>query len=97
MEGNDEDESYSLYGNKHEDEDEDMSSSSSSTSERSDQSTMCASTPHNILYEEEDIEVGDQGDVTPPPLYLVEARLLQLMMKYSISLGSYIYFWNGQN
>eukprot|EP00978_Attheya_sp_CCMP212_P007578 scaffold17503_cov62-Attheya_sp.AAC.2 len=79
-----------LYENKHEDEDEDMSSSSLSSSERSDQST-CASTPHNI-YEDEDIEMGDQDDVTPPPLHLVEARLLQLMMKYSIPLGSYKFF-----
>eukprot|EP00978_Attheya_sp_CCMP212_P037763 scaffold181113_cov63-Attheya_sp.AAC.1 len=86
MEGNDEDESYSLYENK--DEDEDMSSSSSSSSERSDEST-CASTPHNI-YEEEDIEMGDQDDFTPPPMHLGEARLLQLMMKYSIPLWGII-------
>ena len=73
------------------DEDEDMSSSSLSGSARSDESS-CPSTSYN-LYEEEDIEMGDQDvDTPPPPVHLVEARLLELMMKYSIPLGSYKLF-----
>eukprot|EP00978_Attheya_sp_CCMP212_P013164 scaffold33001_cov68-Attheya_sp.AAC.2 len=65
--------------------------------EHSSQSSR--STTINYLYESEDIDI-DQGeeededmlDNLPPPIDLLEARLLELMMKYSVPLGSYKLF-----
>ena len=52
------------------------------------------STIETNLYESEDLDFSDDEDamiefVEPPPIDIVEARLLELMMQYSVPLGSY--------
>ena len=75
------------------------SSHSSSISSSSSDESSCTSTAstasvyYNPYDEDDDVEPpeGDEAmaDASPPPLHLVEARLLQLMMQHSIPLGSY--------
>jgi hypothetical protein len=62
----------------------------------SQSSSSLSSTNASYIYESEDIDFSEEDededrmeDILPPPIDLVEARLLQLMMKYSVPLGSY--------
>eukprot|EP00978_Attheya_sp_CCMP212_P001567 scaffold3218_cov63-Attheya_sp.AAC.1 len=61
----------------------------------SSQSSSLSSTSANYIYESEDIDFSeeeedeDMMDNLPPPIDLVKARLLELMMKYSVPLDSY--------
>eukprot|EP00978_Attheya_sp_CCMP212_P046434 scaffold392345_cov31-Attheya_sp.AAC.1 len=63
--------------------------------DNSSQFSSLSSTSANYIYESEDIDFSkeeedeDMMDNLPPPIDLVEARLLELMMKYSVPLGSY--------
>eukprot|EP00978_Attheya_sp_CCMP212_P033814 scaffold138503_cov34-Attheya_sp.AAC.4 len=52
-----------------------------------DSSLMSGGDKEDIDIDEEEDE--DMLDNLPPPIDLVEARLLELMMKYSVPLGSY--------
>eukprot|EP00978_Attheya_sp_CCMP212_P039591 scaffold207298_cov29-Attheya_sp.AAC.1 len=62
----------------------------------SSKSSSLSSTSANYIYESEDIDFSeeeedeeDMMDNLPPSIDIVEARLLELMMKYSVPLGSY--------
>ena len=70
----------------------------------SSQSSSLSSTSANYIYESEDIDFSeeeedeDMMDNLPPPIDIVEARLLELMMKYSVYLWVHInLFWNGRS
>ena len=61
--------------------------------EGTDESSCDTSLATN-MYDSEDFDLSDEENTTdselpPPPIHIVEARLLELMMQYSVPLGSY--------
>ena len=61
--------------------------------EGTDESSCDTSLATN-MYDSEDFDMSDEENTTdselpPPPIHIVEARLLELMMQYSVPLGSY--------